>query len=235
MPSAGEPSKNESGEQPSNLSINVGEEVKVSTELLITGNGEESEFSGMRQEGPNFSGATDKTPEGKISQAVRGAVPKNKDGELEAAKIFIQYLNQNGNNFDEPQSFNKDDDDIDVIAQDKEIPQKIIKMQVTRPNPNKIPFMENWGKAKQNEYRESMNIEELAEDLMTRIKHKISRNLSKDVFLLLDATKLNWYAMPAVVQSFKKKYGNEVNQMGCNQIWLIGPAVKFCYGLNEGM
>lgn len=216
---------------PPTLKIEAEENVTVSAgEEIILKSLEEEKVIGIRRtKGDCFSSATDKNPDGSIRQRLRGHPPQGEDDSLEAAKIFIQYLNREGGTFAEPQRAEELDSVIDFTAQDKKNSKNCIKMQVTRPPDTKI--YKDWahlGPKKDLEIKRT--VEELADKLNKAIANKRLQD-SSDIYLLLDCTKIMDYSMPEVSKTSREKFGQEINGTKFKQIWIIGPEPTSCIRL----
>ena len=76
-----------------------------------------------------------------------------------------------------------------------------------------------------------MRCQALAELFLRSIQHKANRG--GDVSLVLDATDLAGFALPAVVEAFRQRHCEDARDVGFKEVWLAGPVKSLVWRLDE--
>ncbi|MHC4270239.1 MAG: hypothetical protein ACYSTS_17505 [Planctomycetota bacterium] len=167
-----------------------------------------------------------------VSSTLKGKSPQGEEDTLEACRILIKAINQNGANWMEPI---KGEEPADCIANDRKESTQQLLIQVVRARIDE----KFWKKLSHNgKYAEKRELRELIEELKTSIEKKankrvIPEDIRHKITLALDANRLPEFAFNSVTDYFQQYYGKWVRSLGFQAIWLVGPNVSMTSQLDK--
>jgi hypothetical protein len=169
-------------------------------------------------DGQGQESSTDLGPDGSLLTKLTGKSPQGESNSLEVCRILIRRLNENGCGWGEPDRPPGPEEGVDCIACSAG---GKLKIQVTR-----IAGEKTWRDlANSGRFDDAHSILEAVSELRKAIRRKelIPPCQRKDLVLALDAIDTTEYALRPVVESFRNQYRSEVQGLGFQAIWVVGP------------
>lgn len=181
--------------------------------------------------------ATDLNDDGSVGSSTKAPGQTGETGVLNVCSILVQKLNEHGSNWDRPiniaQNDSKKEMGIDCVAKGKMDESIKLEIQVTRATADKGFWKEL---SHRMEVSSLTKHEKGAEEIYYSIEKKIAsipQRSRKDIILALDATIAQHLSYEDVVNTFRSKYGQEVQDLGFKAIWIVGTSTKLTWQLDN--
>jgi hypothetical protein len=157
--------------------------------------------------------------------SIEGLSRQNEQGVERVSALLVERLNLDGAKWGPPvvKKLNEFEQGIDATAIDGT---RFLRMQVTRAEPSG----EVWSRLRANGMtRGALSVEEAAAILRWAIERKASKaptSQRAELVLVLDALDTASFALDAVVEAFRHKFGSWARSLGYESIWVVGPNVR---------
>jgi hypothetical protein len=156
---------------------------------------------------------------------VTGIPSHNEDLTLDACRTLIQRLNQDGATWGQPVPVDPPvGGAVDAMAVDTRDRKCHLRMQVTRAYIEE-DFWQRFTREKRAEL-EPGTVEDLARRIWAAIEHKRPMADLRDT-LVLNAIRVDFLALPSVVEAFRGHYLSEAAAVGFQSIWIVGRTKNF--------
>lgn len=156
-----------------------------------------------------------------------GTSPQGEETTLNACKILIKILNEEGGDWIEPT--NSTEGGVDCISSCRNDKNRQLRVQVVRANIEQKYWMTL------NKLKNVTDVKTY-EEISNNIKHaidlkiaKIPYNIRKRLVLILDATVLPESCMNGVIEHFRDNLKDYISSIDFEQVWLVGPNAKMTY------
>lgn len=175
------------------------------------------------------SSEADVNQQGNLSHSITGKSPRGREGEDVVSGLLVEHLNKNkeGEKWRTPIRV-EHEHGVDYETTDG---RDKLEIQVTR-----LPDESMWMKlGRTGTFSKNTTIEKAADDLREAIRHKesIPARQRSTLTVAIDAMDTSGHAVPAVATVFRQRYGAEVQRLGFQSIWVVGPIVDLVEQLDH--
>jgi len=181
--------------------------------------------------------AASHSADGHVERSVSGRLSPKQDRELQAATLLVERLNRDGAKWGQPWSCDasraktgEHEDGVDCCSSDPEGSR--LNMQVVTPETNETGLwkeLQTKGSARRSDPDESPT----HDAIMAAIRSKETLTGQERITLVLDAHDAVHYAFRNVVTKFREKYRTQLELLGWQSIWIVGPTVDLVHRLDR--
>ena len=169
---------------------------------------------------------------GGIVHSIHGASPQGEFDTLDTAKRLVRWLNNGRTSWSEPT--NSDAPHVDAVAVGVGAnTNTVLNIQVVRA----ITDAGVWHQLGiSGSYTASLTLDQAAGLLWNSVEkkaQKIGMAPRRDIVLLLDANRCPGQALPAVVDEYRRVFGDATRQLAFRRVYIAGPFDGSVFALDE--